>query len=148
MFSAYPLWEPLGASGGLWGPLGVIGGSWGPFGRFLPLCPAAHKNLHIDVLPVASSSRFVGIVKAPFAREVYRFWKIWTPVFGLKAVSPRKTHGFWCVRFWLCFSKGPHKTRWCALSPFGLQRATFQAAMQNTAVRRDWRSVCGLFWPK
>ena len=46
-----------GVSGGLWGPLGVSGGSWGPLGRFLPLCPAAHKTLHIDVLPVPSSSR-------------------------------------------------------------------------------------------
>ena len=26
--------------------------------RFLPLCPAARKTLHIDVLPVPSSSRF------------------------------------------------------------------------------------------
>ena len=74
--------------------------------------------------------------------------KIWTSIFGPKAVSPRKTCGFWRVRVWSCFSKGPQQTHWCALSPFGLLRATFKATMENTALRRDWRSVGGPFGPK
>ena len=30
----------------------------------------------------------------------------------------------------------------------GLPRAAFKATTKNTAVRRDWRSVWGPFWPK
>jgi hypothetical protein len=55
------------------------------------------------------SADFVGFVKASFAREVCRFWKIWTPFFGPKAVSLRKTYGFGCARVWSCFSKGHQK---------------------------------------
>ena len=41
------------------------------------------------------------------------------------------------------------KTRAGALlRPSGLPRATFRATTKNTAVRRDWRSVWGPFWPK
>ena len=99
-----------------------------------------------NALPVPSSPRFV---KCPFrSRRVPFLLKIWTPFFGPKAVSHRKTHGFWRVRVWSCFSKGPQQTHWCALSPFGLPRATFKATMQNTALRRHWRSVGGPFGPK
>ncbi len=67
---------------------------------------------------------------------------------GPKAVSLRKTYGFWRVRFWSCFSKGLQNTCGCTPPPFGLPRATFKATTKNTALRRDWRSVWGLFWPK
>ena len=41
------------------------------------------------------------------------------------------------------------KTRAGALlRPLGLPRATFKATTKNTALRRDWRSVWGHFWPK
>ena len=41
------------------------------------------------------------------------------------------------------------KTRAGALlRPLGLPRATFKATTKNTALRRDWRSVWGPFWPK
>ncbi len=69
-------------------------------------------------------------------------------VVGPNAVSPCKTHGFWRARVWSCFSKGPQKRVGVLLRPLGLPRATFKATTQNTVFCRDWRSVCGPFWPK
>ena len=48
-----------------------------------------------------------------------RFWRIWTPFFGPKAVSPRKTRGFGRVRVWSCFSKGPQKRIGALFRPLG-----------------------------
>ena len=120
-------------------------GWWGVWGE------EGGKKIGLDcygrLWPVLAGNR--RICKPPLSLErCVVFWKIWTPFVGPKAVSPRKTHGFGRARVWSCFSKGPQKTHWCALSPFGLPRATFKATTKNTALRRDWRSVGGLFGPK
>ena len=77
------------------------------------------------------------------------------PLFGPTAVSPRKTHNllhvicltyFWKIR--PISGRAFEKRAGALLRSLGLPRTTFKATTQNTAFRRDWRSVGSPFWPK
>ena len=46
------------------------------------------------------------------------------------------------------FLRALKKRAGALLRPLGLPRVTFKATMQNTSLRRDWRSVGGPFGPK
>ena len=46
------------------------------------------------------------------------------------------------------FLRAFQKREGALLRLVGLLRAAFKATTKNTAVRRDWRSVWGPFWPK
>ena len=58
-------------------------------------------------------------------------------------------HKVWCTSvFGPIFGRAFKKRAGALFRPLGLLRATFKATTKNTAVRRDWRSVWGPFWPK
>ena len=55
---------------------------------------------------------------------------------------------FGAPRFFPNFLRAFQKRVGALLRLVGLPRAAFKATTKNTAVRRDWRSVWGPFWPK
>ena len=79
-------------------------------------------------VPLFDNNRFQLLVIKPF-RIVKHM------VFGVPVVFPNFLRAF-------------QKRVGALLRLVGLPRAAFKATTKNTAVRRDWRSVWGPFWPK
>ena len=79
-------------------------------------------------VPLFDKHRFQLLVIKPF-RIVKHM------VFGVPILSPNFLRAF-------------QKRVGALLRLVGLPRAVFKATTKNTAVRRDWRSVWGPFWPK